>query len=478
MKNINKVRNFFVICSLIILFLGAFSYIVRLGAKSYVSLKGKGNAFTGWLFKDQPTLNKMQEEEKREFIIYNTDWSEIYPFSGKPAPKVECAANKTQTAETGKKPQKAEKTKIAPSKVYRMPAVSLKPVQAIERWYGRFFRRAYFAQLMQTVECKAKWNMMPPNKGGNIVTGAVTLPDGHLTIYEKRKNMAPVAKSIESFAGFCKSQKIPFMYVQAPGVISPKNKRINGNWDFSNENADELLEKLTDAGIECFDLRPEVLNDFEKYEDAFFVTDHHWKIETGLWAAGKLAEKFRKNYGIPFNPGYFVEENYDKKVYEKWCLGSYGKKATLGRCTPDDFPLFFPKQQAYFHYTNPYANDDITGGFECIYHYEHLEPKDYYNQHVQETYMHCHGLISIDNLKPEGKGRLLFVGDSYLQMVVPFLAEQADRIDFVSMDYFTGSLESFVKKNGPYDAAIMLFYPGDLQENINFDSHSDHFDFR
>ena len=73
---------------------------------------------------------------------------------------------------------------------------------------------------------------------------------------------------------------------------------------------------------------------------------------------------------------------------------------------------------------------------------------------------------------------MLVVGDSFLILVAPFLAETVKRVEYLSLDYFDGSLESYIKQNGPYDACFVLFYTGDLTDSIDFTSHHDMFDFR
>ena len=81
MKNISNVRVICVFICLFIIFLGAASYIVRIGTRTFISLTGKTNGFTAWLFKDQPTLNNQAENKPSLKMPEIVDWVSMYPFS-------------------------------------------------------------------------------------------------------------------------------------------------------------------------------------------------------------------------------------------------------------------------------------------------------------------------------------------------------------------------------------------------------------
>lgn len=489
MKNISNVRVICVFICLFMIFLGAASYIVRIGTRTFISLTGKTNGFTAWLFKDQPTLNNQAENKPSLKMPEIVDWVSMYPFSEetlKKADEIKAAVEnagadctiKVSNAEKQAVSTEAAAQQVQPQKVITMPSFNIPGKFELERWYNRFFRKEYFSQAMQKIEDKCRWNLMPPSGKSNIVTGAVKMTNGHLCVLSSRRDMTALAESIKSFDRFLKEQNIPFAYVMAPSSIAPDDKIISGHWDFSNQNAEELLQKLGNAGVNTIDLINMLKDDGISYGDAFFVTDHHWRPETGVWATGKIAEWLNKNAGLDCDVSTYKSENYDKKVYHEWFLGSYGRKATLARTKPDDISILFPKKQVQFHYVNPSAPCDRTGGFDVIYHYENIEPKDYYFQNSIGAYLNNKYAAFIDNLDENAKGKVLVVGDSFLILVAPFLAETVKRVEYLSLDYFDGSLESYIKQNGPYDACFVLFYTGDLTDSIDFTSHHDMFDLR
>ncbi|MBO4728132.1 MAG: hypothetical protein J5631_06925, partial [Spirochaetaceae bacterium] len=140
--------------------------------------------------------------------------------------------------------------------------------------------------------------------------------------------------------------------------------------------------------------------------------------------------------------------------------------------------ILFPKKPVQFHYVNPSVPCERTGGFDVIYHYENIESKEFYAQNSVAAYLNNKYAAFIDNLDESTNGKVLVVGDSFLILVAPFLAQSVKRVEYLSLDYFDGSLEAYIKQNGPYDACLVLFYTGDLADRIDFTSHQDMFDFR
>ena len=486
MKKLN-IRVFCTFICLFMLFLGALSYVVRIGTRTFISLTGKTNSFTAWLFKDQPTLNNEPENNRTVKPPAFVDWISMYPFSDESLNKAgeisaavknsgsECAVilNKNQT-----QIQNTETTVPNSGKVITMPEFKIPGKFELDRWYNRFFRKELFSQAMQKIEDKCRWNLMPPSGKSNIVTSAVKLSNDHLCVLSSRRDMTALAESIKSFAAFLKTQNIPFAYIMAPSVIAPDEKFVSGRWDFSNQNADELLERLESAGVNTIDLRKFLAEDGISYGDAFFITDHHWKPDTGVWATGKIADWLNKNAGLNCDTELYKKENYDRKVYPKWFLGSYGRKATLARTKLDDVDILFPKKPVQFHYVNPSVPCERTGGFDVIYHYENIESKEFYAQNSVAAYLNNKYAAFIDNLDESTNGKVLVVGDSFLILVAPFLAQSVKRVEYLSLDYFDGSLEAYIKQNGPYDACLVLFYTGGLADTIDFTTHRDQFDFR
>lgn len=113
------------------------------------------------------------------------------------------------------------------------------------------------------------------------------------------------------------------------------------------------------------------------HHEAFFKTDHHWKPETGLWAAGEILKILRDNYKWPVNPDLLQLKNFERVIYPKWHLGSQGKKFTLSRAEPDNISLIYPKFETSFIYEIPSLDINISGDFGITYDMTQISSLDY-----------------------------------------------------------------------------------------------------
>ena len=192
------------------------------------------------------------------------------------------------------------------------------------------------------------------------------------------------------------------------------------------------------------------------HHEAFFITDHHWKPETGLWAAREILKFLRDDYKWPVNPEILNPENFDYVIYRDWFLGSYGRKVTLVRADPEDFTMIYPKFNTLLHLETPYVN--ISGDFSSTYDMELVRKKDYYN--FAPTNLYFHGrrpIMKIENLLADNDKKLMLVFDSFSMYVLPFLALDIRHIEAVDLRQFNGSLETYIKRNKP-DAIILIYY--------------------
>ncbi len=318
------------------------------------------------------------------------------------------------------------------------------------------------------------WNIA--NIRGN--NSVVQIEDGQLTYFERRKNTTTVAEAVTDFARYCKAHGAFFVYVAAPDKIGRKDVKYSGTIDFSNQNTDDFLEILNDHGINYIDLRKNIEAEGIVQRNLFFKTDHHWLPETGLWAARIVAEYLNENGQLNGNLSLLNAENYRKEIYEKWFLGSHGRKVTLARATPDDFSLLYPKFETSLQLVIPNLSINQTGDFSITYNMHDIEPKDYYGKNTNSAY--CYGrrpITSIDNFYADNNVKVLLIRDSFANSVAPFLSLECNHIDIVDPRQFTGSIKSLISKKAP-DIIIVSYHNNALHEGIDFTTHTDSFDFR
>lgn len=299
--------------------------------------------------------------------------------------------------------------------------------------------------------------------GMKIVSGSdsvVVMKNGYLTF----ENGAPLdavaqAESVKWFGEIMKEKGIDFMYFQYPTKEKEGDGMLpEGVADSANITADNLMERLKSSGVSCSDLRVSLSQKGNDWYSNFFKTDHHWKPETGVWAAGQIVGTLNTQFGYNFNTDIGNLENYNIDVYEKYCLGSQGKIATLTFAEPEDISIIYPKKET--NITVQYnSNDPVTGRFEnVLFNKEYINP-DYYNYSVYSAYLNGNkALTQIKNNDCKNGKKILVIGDSYNKCVAPYLSQTFENTTLLDRRYFNGSIIDYIDKTEP-DIVIIAYTP-------------------
>ena len=271
------------------------------------------------------------------------------------------------------------------------------------------------------------------------------------------------------------------LFVQAPfKVCKYGDSDINNKFDFSNANADDLIAGLSKNGIRYIDLRDEARSDFgvDQYHELFFRTDHHWKPETGLWAASVIAHTLNSKYGFHIDLNLFHEEQYEIKVFQRWFLGSLGKKLTLSRVEPEDCSYMLPRFPHEIHYEIPSLGINAMGTFEITYDPYQFSSIDYYEKTLYEGYNYSDNpVIRFHNNQVIDGKRILIIKDSFANVIVPFLSLGVENLCVIDTRMFTGSLLRFTDEYRP-DIVLIIANPSSYERPIDWESHTSFFDFR
>ena len=103
-----------------------------------------------------------------------------------------------------------------------------------------------------------------------------------------------------------KENGIDFLYVQTPIKYIKGFTKIDPSLtDYSNENSDKIVARLRESGVNVFYLRNLLDEDRIDKGTLFYDTDHHWRIETAFWGAGRTAEKIKTLFGRDMDPEEF-----------------------------------------------------------------------------------------------------------------------------------------------------------------------------
>ncbi|MBQ3347817.1 MAG: hypothetical protein IJM68_12260 [Synergistaceae bacterium] len=327
--------------------------------------------------------------------------------------------------------------------------------QSLEEYTSKYLEDYYrIVEAERMYEELIGWNVAPIGGYNSIVRA----DDGSLIALVMSKDVSHDAGAMRDFKAFCRENGTELLYMNLPlNVCKSEDAGINGVFDYINPNADRFLAMLKDYGVKYYDFREILHEDGMNHHASFFRTDHHWKPETGLWAARRLLRIFRDDYGWNVDPEILDPENFNYTVYPEWFLGSRGKKVTLSRTTPDDITLIYPKFDNLIHWEVPAAGLDVSGDFSVIYEMRHIEPKDYYRQNPYAAYKYADQPLSrIHNLMNHGGKRVLFIHASLSNCVVPFVALGIEYTDEIDLRHFTGSVETFIRTERP-DIVIVAY---------------------
>lgn len=290
--------------------------------------------------------------------------------------------------------------------------------------------------------------------GMNVISGTdsvAVMKNGYLTLESAEKDTDSPAKSLKWFSDILEEKGIDFAYIQYPSKEDKKDNQLpDGMTDYNNINADNLLKKLDAEDVKYIDMRELLMQKGGNWYSNFFKTDHHWKPETGVWAAGKIADMLNLDFGYSLDTGIGDINNYNVDVYEKIFLGSQGKLATLTFVDPEDISVIYPKKKTSFTVT--YNTDSpITGSFdEVIINKTYLNNDDFYNYSAYSSYLNGNKAVtSIKNNDCKNGVKILVIGGSYNKCVVPYLAQTVERIDLIDGRYFDGSMINYIEKTEP-----------------------------
>lgn len=265
-------------------------------------------------------------------------------------------------------------------------------------------------------------------------------------------------EQLSQFYDYVTKRGIDFLYVNAPSKCLLDDSEITeyfGLPSYSNANADRLFHNLDEIGIPYLDLRKCMQAEGKELLPMYYRTDHHWRAETGFWAAGLVTAELNRLYGYgldenALSPAAFTFETVDRAwIGEQGCLFS---PQFIGY---DSFTHITPKKEGHYICENAAHEVKEEGGFSIF-----LDPLP---EKLPVTnslhYSYCpHGIdeqryINCD--RPDGK-RILLLCDSYSNVFVPFFMQTVQQIDTLLLRQTDIRPTELIEQND-YDAVVMLY---------------------
>lgn len=459
MKHTNKLQKVLMAACLAVLIFFAGTVLLRFFVRQVLVVgMGMENGFTRAVFFDYPDLWAQPGRDAHTYgdtDDYSYPWAEEYPFTA--AAEAAPAGNRL-TRLIARYEGIVESLK---NRIDNYTQDFLVGYKAITGTAGR-------------LEALLGWNFASFNE----YNGLYRMDDGYWTALLPKLDCTESIASVVSFSEFLAEEGVQLLYVQAPFKVCREDTEVSGILDYANRNADDLLTGLRAAGVNTLDLREKLHEAGLSHHEAFFITDHHWTGETGLWAAGQIGTHLNDSFGFCVDTDALNPDSFRKEVYEDYFLGSQGRKLTLSLVSPEDISLLYPEYETDLRFRIPSIGIDLRGDFSVTYNMEAVQGADVYERDPYHAYSYGdRALIRYENFNaPEGK-KVLLIHDSFSDVVQSFLALGMRELEAMDVRYFTGSLESYVRETKP-DLVIVMYNAGEISGKINWDSYGDLFDFR
>jgi len=163
---------------------------------------------------------------------------------------------------------------------------------------------------------------------------------GSLPELDMDKFVPPIAE----FDKYLDGQGIEFAYFQAPVKSDIDDTLVKyGTVNCGNKNADKMVNGLTAAGVSVVDLRQTLSRTPELVEKYFYKTDHHWNTHGAFCGFVEIYNYLKATFPEEsFDDTVANPDNWNKKTYEDWFLGSHGKRVGVHYAGVDDLTVYTP----------------------------------------------------------------------------------------------------------------------------------------
>ncbi len=303
-------------------------------------------------------------------------------------------------------------------------------------------------------------------------TDVYKLKNGQTVYTLPEQDMEWYAEQVKSLYDHATDADIDFLYVQQPFKVESDAQMPLGVIEYGNENSDELLSMLREKDIPTLDIRKSIKAANYEHSTLFFDTDHHWKPDTALWAAGVIVKDLEERYDLGLKESeiryYYDLTNYNVSTYKEWFLGSLGKRTGAWYSGVDDFDVITPKFDTDYDFYAKSASGDIIrrGAFdEVMFKWDLIDEKNYFKLNAYAGYLGGdYAITSIENNKSDNDLSVLLIKDSYSNAMVPYLSTQIKSVTAIDLRHYNDmSMFDYINAND-FDVVIIAYNPSAFTE--------------
>jgi len=250
----------------------------------------------------------------------------------------------------------------------------------------------------------------------------------------------PIERMTQLFAAQ-EERGAQFLFVMAPLKVSKYDPQVpTGSVSVDNDSADELVNALRDNGVAVLDLRERMYEQGIDHGEAFYVTDHHWRTETALWAFAELMHEMTATGVIPHVDTPVTDvASYELRPSGVEFLGSRGRRTGRFFAGTDEMNLIIPRFDTQLTMEIPSRGIYNSGSFyDVAYDQELLTDADLYNNYAYSSIGYAdNGLTLWRNDDALFDRRVMLIGDSFGNLPFALLSlvfSDCDEVDVRHLD--------------------------------------------
>jgi len=254
---------------------------------------------------------------------------------------------------------------------------------------------------------------------------------------------------------YCDGLGVNLLYVNYPTKYMDDNLAMSefGMDSYVNRNADLLIERMQDKGISVIDLRDNIVNESKDIKQMFYRTDHHWTVESGFWASKIIAEGLNNYCGYNIDTSIYDDNNFSFERLEDCWLGEQGQKVSESYIGLDNFTVIKPIFET--SYLIPFEGELLPRTFDRF-----VDDSNYdFTKDVHDIGSLHYSYYPIHSINTDVEfGKVLVLGDSFNNVVVPFLSLSIHEVDPIILRGMEDDFDllNYIKE-GNYDTVIVSY---------------------
>ena len=268
------------------------------------------------------------------------------------------------------------------------------------------------------------------------------------TDYYSKDSIAAQTDAINQLSADLAAQGIGLTVIIPPRTLDVYSASIY----YPGNAADAVWEDIAqglDGSVNYIDLRTVMQTATEQGEYVYYRTDHHWTTKGAYLAYSTLMTEWGREQDV------IPESNFTVETVEDF-YGTTWSRAGLKFVSPDTLEIWhFEGEDAYT------VTDPITGeSFKGFYNRDYLAKKDKYSAFLDGT----HGVLTVTKDSGENRPTLLVLKDSFLNSMVPFLAQH---YDLVVVNLSVGGVKPIAEYIAQYgcDGVLIVYNAENIMEN-------------